>query len=347
MASAQKMDAPQVGAEPPAAEPPAAQAPEATPATPASPAAPAVAEKDPDPAQDQGDSGTIPDVRTPPGAGRATGSESTAGAPAQKAAADSPGVGKPDAVPVVANISHRFSQPRIDNSAGRKHDAAVSGVTMGSFSQPGGRPKSQFGAEDYEPAFTGIKYTFAGGKCTITASLDTICPWGTNAGGDIDVPSANAPVVTIDSAPAIKADLQPGAVTPFKSPRTKYYSQALVEQHEKFHGTDDYGWTTSTGLGIVKASIEAGTVSKATAAADVHKLIDDARTKLIAENFKWYKGAGTSHDSFAGEIRAYADGKPAYQQLADAVGKRGESLQMRKQIPPTEYREGGRAVPPP
>lgn len=249
-------------------------------------------------------------------------------------------------MPVVANIGHSFSQPRIDNLAGSKHDSVVSGVTMGSFSQPGGRPKSPFGAEDYEPAFTGIKYTFAGGKCTIAASLDAICPWGTNAGGRTDVPTANAPVVTSASAPAIKADLQPGPTTPFKSPRKKFYSQAMVEQHEKFHGLDDNDWTKSTGLGIVKSSLEAGTVSKATAAADVHKLVDGARATLIAENFKWYKGAGTSHDSFAGEIRAYADGKAGYQQLADAVGERGDKLQMREQIPATEHREGGRAFIP-
>ncbi len=197
---------------------------------------------------------------------------------------------------------------------------------MGAFSQPGGRPVSPFGEESYEPAFTGISYAFAGGKCTISGNLDTICPWGTNNGGDIDVPSATAPVVTADKWQAIHDDLKPGSTSPFKSPRNKYYSQALVERHEKFHGTDDLSWTTSTGIGFVKSTIEAGSVASASAAADVATLVDKARTKLIAENLKFYKGGGADHDSFAGEIRAYADGRPEYQKLADAVEVQGRKL---------------------
>ena len=32
----------------------------------------------------------------------------------------------------------------------------------------------------YEPAFTGISYACAGGKCTVKAKLDVICLCGTN-----------------------------------------------------------------------------------------------------------------------------------------------------------------------
>jgi hypothetical protein len=185
---------------------------------------------------------------------------------------------------------------------------------------------SPFGSEFYEPAFKGISYTFAGGKCTISAKLDVVCPWGTNAGGRTDVPSATDAVVTKTAWPNIKADLQPGAASPFKSLRTKYYSQSLVEKHEKFHGTEDNSWTTSSGLGIVKAYLEAGNVASASAKTDVDTLVNGARTKLISENLKWYKGGGAAHDSYAGEIRAYADGKASYQKLADDVEKHGKTL---------------------
>jgi len=261
-------------------------------------------------------SGTVPDIKTPPEEGRRTGEEELT------ADLHTPGgVGN-----VVADIQLSFSQPKIDRLGVGKDDPVVSGVAIGSFTQPGGRAVSPFGAEFYEPAFTGITHAFAGGKCTITASLDAVCPWGTNAGGRTDVPSATDAVVTKANWPTIKADLQPGATSPFKSRRTTFYSQSLVEQHEKFHGTDDNGWTTSSGLGIVKAQLEAGTVAPASAAADVSTLVNGARIKLISENLKWYKGGGAAHDSYAGEIRAYADGKSSYQTLADAVETHGKTL---------------------
>jgi len=261
-------------------------------------------------------SGTIQDIKTPAQAGRRTGEE------VLSVAADTAGgVGN-----VVADIQLSFSQPKTDRLSGGKPDSVVSGVSGGAFSQPGGRSVSPFGAEFYEPAFTGISYACAGGKCTITAKLDVICPWGTNSGGMIDVPSATDTVVTKANWKAIKSDLEPSTVSPFKSPRSKYYSQSLVERHEKFHGTDDNAWSRSSGLGIVKAELEAGTVTASSAATDVTSLIDTARTKLISENIKWYMGGGTSHGTYAGEIRAYADGKPIYQKLADDVEKHGKSL---------------------
>jgi hypothetical protein len=281
-----------------------------------SPFPPQIAPAEPSLAPEETVSGTMPDITTPPGEGRQTGeAEYTEDVPA------SGGVGN-----VVADIRLDFSQPKTDGRNGGKHDAVVSGVSVGSLSQPGGRAVSPFGSEFYEPAFTGISYTFAGGKCTISATLDVVCPWGTNAGGRTDVPSATDAVVTKANWRDIKADLRPGAASPFKSRRTTYYSQSLVERHEKFHGTDDKGWTSASGLGIVKAHLEAGTVASASAAADVATLVDGARAKLISENTKWYKGGGAAHDSYAGEIRAYADGKSSYQALADAVEAHGKTL---------------------
>lgn len=260
-------------------------------------------------------SGTVPDIKTSPGKGRRT---------EEELAADphTPG----GAGNVVADIHLSFSQPKTGRVGVGKDDPVVSGVSMGSFSQPGGRSVSPFGSEFYEPSFTGISYSFADSKCTIKAKLDLACPWGTNAGGCTDVPSATDSVITKANWPAIKADLKPESVSPFKSPRTNYYSKALVERHEKFHGTDDHGWTVSSGLNIVKTHLEAGTVTSPGAAITVAGLLDSARIKLISENFKWYKGGGTSHSTYAGEIRAYADGKDLYQKLADDVETHGKSL---------------------
>lgn len=262
-------------------------------------------------------SGTVPDVVTLPGQGRSTGEEGeeVAQAPLPSGPAN-----------VKLDIGLRFrSAPRAGAGHG-KRDAAIAGVSMGAFSQAGGRAVSPFGAEFYEPAFTGISYAAAAGKYTITATLDISCPWGTNSGGKTNVPSATDAVVTKANWAAIKADLMPGAASPYKSPRTAYYSQSLVERHEKFHGTDDNAWSAGSALPIVKAHIEAGSITPATAAADVTALLNAARTKLIAENLKYYKGGGTSHDAYAGEINAYADGKAAYTALANAVEVQGKSL---------------------
>ena len=76
----------------------------------------------------------------------------------------------------------------------------------------------------------------------------------------------------------------------------------------------------------MKTHIEAGSITPASAAEDVTALLNAARTKLIAENSKYYKGGGTSHDAYAGEINAYVDGKAAYTALANAVEVQGKSL---------------------
>lgn len=259
--------------------------------------------------------GTLPDVETAPGEGRETGVEE----PAEDLAMPT-GAGN-----VVADIQVSFNQPRSAVSNG-KFDKVLSAVLPGSFSQPSGRKVKPFGSEAYEPSFTGVKYTFGSGKCVISANLDLSCPWGTNAGGHTDVTSATDKVVTKKSWPAIKKDLEPSSKSPHKSPRNKYYSQALVEKHEKFHGTDDHQWTVASGLAITKQVLEGANVSKWSANLVVPGLLDNARKKLISENWKYYTGGGSSHSTYAGEIRAYADGRPHYQHLADAVEKHGKTL---------------------
>ena len=278
------------------------------------PAAPEAAAKTPD--TQSNNSGSDPDVITPD-EGRTTAPEEE-GDRADKG------------LPVVANIRINPNPVAASSHSGNsKTDAAVSAVTKGTLTQPDGGTLSatEFGKESFKPTFTGVSHAFAGGKCTITATFNPVCPWTTQSRGRTDVPSATDAVVTKDNWPDIKSDLAPKSTSPFKSPRTAFYSQKLVERHEKFHGTEDDKWVTSSGLGIVKTKIESGTVSDSIAAtAEVAALLETARRLSISENLKWYKGTGTSHDSFKGEIDAYADGKDEYQKLADAVEVQGKKL---------------------
>lgn len=227
---------------------------------------------------------------------------------------------------VELDLQVKYTELKDDTTTNVKMDPVESGISLGGFTQPGGKVVSPFGAESFEPAFKNISYNFLNSKCFIKGSLEIICPWGTNAGGKTDIPSATSPVVTKTNYAQISKDLKPDTASPHKSPRTKYYSQNLVERHEKFHGTDDLKWAKTSGVSMVKTFIQKGNVSSKNAAKEVPVLIEGSRQKLISENAKWYKGGGTSHGSYAGEIRAYADGKPHYSKLAKEVTNHGKTL---------------------
>ena len=293
----------------PESEAPAQTAPEATTKTPEA---------------RSGNSGSDPDVITPD-EGRTTAPEEEG----DRADKD---------LPVVANIRiNPLPVAATFQSGNTKTDAAVAALTQGALTQPDGGTlgATEFGKEAFKPTFTSVSHAFAGGKCTITATFNPVCPWTTQSRGRTDVPSATDAVVTKDNWPDIKSDIAPKSTSPFKSPRTAFYSQKLVERHEKFHGTEDEKWVTSSGLGIVKTKIESGTVSDSAAATtEVAALLETARLLSISENLKWYKGTGTSHDSFKGEIDAYADGKAEYQKLADDVEVQGKKLATPPPPPP-------------
>jgi hypothetical protein len=212
-------------------------------------------------------------------------------------------------------------------AAAERLDSVVSGVSIGVLSQPRTLSTTAFGSERFAVSFVKKKYEFADNKCTVSAGLDVIAEWGTNSRGRTDVPSGTDAIVTANTWKAIKSDLEPRKTSPHSSKRTKYYSEALVEQHEKFHGTDDYKWTESSGISVVKSVLEKGTASAATADRDVSLLLANARAALMTANTKYYKGSGTGHDTYAGEIRAYADGKPKYEKLANDVAAQGKKLE--------------------
>jgi hypothetical protein len=228
-------------------------------------------------------------------------------------------------MPIELSMTTTSSAHSAPSMGAEKQDTGelVAGTT---FSQVGGRPVSPFGAESFEPAFSGTTWTLAGGVCKINTILDINCPWGTASGGCTDVPSGTAGMITKANWQDVRDDLTPGTSSPFKSRRSKFYSQGLVERHEKFHGTDDEGWVKSSGLALAQAKAKTATINSPTAGADVARALTTCLSMLRSENLKWYKGGGSAHDSYAGEIRAYADGKAEYDKLAKAVETHGKTL---------------------
>jgi hypothetical protein len=241
---------------------------------------------------------------------------------------------------VASGIGLNFKQKRMDDLAGSgggvaggKHDKVASGVTLGSLSQPDDLKidAGKFGSETYDAEFNGVGHSFAKKVCTISGTLDVTCRWGARSLGRKDVPSGTSAVVTADNWPDIKKDLTPAKDPPYKSPRKEYYSRDLTERHEIFHGTEDFGRTKSTGMGIVKTSLESNTVTPKNADKKIPKILTDTKAAVERDVKDNYEGGGTDHDSYAGEIRAYLKGKPDYEALADDVEKHGKTLRIPRQ----------------
>lgn len=270
--------------------------------------------------------GSIPLI-TGPGLNKSKGDLDDLGRIAEASqAATGTATGARGGVPVVLDLDVSFdNSPGTGSATTQKQDPGEGSFNL-SFSQPGGRAVSPFGSEFYEPEFANVAWKLEDGKCKISADLKINCPWGTADGGKIDVPSGTDSVVTKDNWQQVRDDLKPSSASPHKSPRTQYYSKSLVERHERFHGTDDWGWSQSSGVALVNAKCAATNINAGSAAAQVTSLMQTCRQLLISENFKWYKGGGSSHDSYAGEIRAYGDGKPHYAALATAVETHGRTL---------------------
>jgi hypothetical protein len=239
-------------------------------------------------------------------------------------------------VKVASDIGLNLQQKKVDDLSGGvsggKKDKVASGVTLGSLSQPGnGKVEAgSFGHETYDADFKGVSHSFAKKVCTISGTLDVTCQWGTHSRNRKDVPSGTAPVVTAESWPDIKKDLTPEKDAPYISPRKEYYSKKLTENHEIFHGTDDFDRTTNTGMGLVKTSLEKNTVTPKNADKKIPKFLKDAKAALVSDIENYYEGTGTDHSSYAGEIRAYLKGKPDYEALVDEVEKHGKTLRIRR-----------------
>jgi hypothetical protein len=233
---------------------------------------------------------------------------------------------------VASGIGLNLKQKKGDSVSGGKKDKIASGVKLGSLGQPpgGSVDADSFGSETYDADFKGVSHSFAKKVCTISGTLDVTCQWGTHSRNRKDVPSGTAPVVTAESWPDIKKDLTPEKDPPYISPRKEYYAKKLTELHETTHGIDDFDRTKSTGMGIIKTSLEKNTVTPKNADKKIPTLLADAKTALVKDISDYYEGTGTDHSSYAGEIRAYLKGKPHYEALADEVEKHGKTLRIRR-----------------
>jgi hypothetical protein len=229
-------------------------------------------------------------------------------------------------------IVHEAPQ-RDDHVCDEKCDHAINPWLIGTtHSAPQSHPAPPFGEELYEPSFQSTDYFIHEGTCYVQGTLRVKTPWGVSSGGKTDVPSANASLITASNYTDIADDLKPNAIG--KPKRDRYWSQAITSRHERFHGTDDYGWTTSTGWPAARAQLATKTVREprlwgfmdGNTKADIRAKLQEAINYLTTECWQYYLGGGSAHADRAGELRAYADGKASYQALSDGVKAHGESL---------------------
>jgi hypothetical protein len=151
--------------------------------------------------------------------------------------------------------------------------------------------------------------------------------WGVNSGGNTDVPNASANPFPLGAGmPAnstefqkktvAKADLTPDAGG--VPPRTRYWAQALTEQHELFHVSDWSNDFYKPKVLEAEKSIEKTVVNVDLAhlvPADVmNSKTNDFHDELI--NRTTEANSAYSPDK---ETRAYSDGKAGYQGLAAAI----------------------------
>jgi|GEM_PF-3225850 len=195
-------------------------------------------------------------------------------------------------------------------------------------SSTGGASVNPFGSESINLSFSGASYSTKDNTLTLTGTLNCDCTYGVNGGGNIDVPAATAAVVKADTWEKIRDDLMPSTASPHKSPRDEYWSKALTERHEAYHATDDIQWTKSSGMALLKAFFNGKEILKSEAATKLPGLLETIRKKILKKSFEYYYGGASDpgHSNRAGEKRAYGDGKPHYQKLAQEVEKHGKLL---------------------
>ncbi len=237
----------------------------------------------------------------------------------------------------VGKIGFEFNDsttPAVDSSdreeSDRTHEDTVTAGTVGvEWTNPGGKKVSAFGSESFKPGYKGVKYKKDGkGNVTLDFTLNIKCPWGVNSGGNTDVPSANDAVVTKATYKKIAKDLTPEKdEKSWVAPREKYWSKAICERHEKFHSTDDKKWSEGTGKKVVTDYLKGKTISGWFTWFGVRKLLKKAMKEMSKSNWEFYSGGVDSYYSYAGEERAFGDGKEPYQKLAKAVDTQGKKLE--------------------
>jgi len=250
----------------------------------------------------------------------------------------------------VGNMGVEFNNPQVDlkSNSGAK-DAVESGTVGTEWTNPGTKTVSPFGSESFIPGFKNLKWKAGEDKAKpsfkVDFTLSVDCPWGVNGGGKTDVPSATDGVVTAEPHAAsgkkvyeqIVADLTPALnEKSWRAPRQYFWSKAICARHETYHSTDDKAWVETTGKKLVTDYLNSKTVSADKTEDDLKVHLTKAMKDLGTANFAFYTGGASSYFSYAGEERAFGDGKAPYQQLAKEVGEQGAKLEAAKTPAPAK-----------
>lgn len=153
--------------------------------------------------------------------------------------------------------------------------------------------------------------------------------------GKIDIASANDAAITADTWKAVADDLTPDGNG--RAPRKRYISSRLAEAHETFHAKDYMSVAVAYGQKQVK---QAAKLADRSALAKAFSKHGQVARETMGDLIEFYAGGGrrapsevledTNEEAYLarpGEARAFADGLPRYQALADAIRARGPELE--------------------
>lgn len=224
----------------------------------------------------------------------------------------------------------------VNGTGGGKYDTVTSGATV-KWSGPGGKKVDPFGEESFSASYGGVKWTqeSATSPIKIDFKLNAKCAWGAKSDGQKDVTSGTSSLVKADTYQDIISDLTPELKEKsWRAPRSNYWSKAICERHEKFHSTDDKQWVEGAGKNHMLAFLDNQTIdltdkerkSKSAVGKKVKGVLDQGIEDLQNANFDFYTGGAGSYLSYAGEERAFGDGKQPYLDLVAAVKTQGEKL---------------------
>jgi hypothetical protein len=168
-----------------------------------------------------------------------------------------------------------------------------------------------------------------GGKVQPNAHVDVSFQVGLKVPeGKVDVASAQSTGLNPKNYAQAVSDLTPDGAG--YAPRTRFYSQALTRRHEYFH-VSDY---VSAGEGIVQRAIDA-LGKKDIAPEAMYGELKALQEQIRGDLIEYYAGAGrrtasecredadvSAYTARPGEARAFGDGRPEYQALADGITAR-------------------------
>ena len=299
-------------------------------------------------------SGKLPDhklpapasmIKGPPSEALKSDTTTTTGQPKSSRASVKDKQSSGDIKIVVNKVDFDFKSPQTDtaNIQSKEDRIGVTNIPM-EFNNPGGKLTTPFGEEAFEPAYTDAAYNVTGTtKKVVNLDFKLVinAPWGTNAGGVINVPSATDGIVTAEKQPGksirvfqqIAKDLKPKKQEEsWVAPRDVYWAQALCERHEMFHSTDDWAWAQAAGRNLVRSYLNGRSVSHSDLDNSLIDKLDKAMQRLGTANFQFYTGGQGSYYSYAGEKRAFGDGKVPYQNLSQGVRAHGMTLMPAKLV---------------